>query len=195
MQELLKALTELALEARSYIKSQGEVNRIAVEASIRTQNKVNGLDGIPTAPPAPVAPAAPAADDHARHVEVATANAKAQVEATAPKKGRPKKEAKEEAAPKAQEPEKAAETGDPLAPQAQPAAKAEAPKEMTEAESKAEADAAAQAYVNKFPKMDAGLTAARKIMAEEFKVVKFADLTHPQRIAIAKRFREEAAKL
>ena len=179
MQELLKALTELALEARSYIKSQGEVNRIAVEASIRIQNKVNGLDGIPAPPPPPPPPPAPVPAPAAE----------------APKKGRPKKEAKEEAAPKAQEPEKAAETGDPLAPQAQPAAKAEAPKEMTEAESKAEADAAAQAYVNKFPKMDAGLTAARKIMAEEFKVVKFADLTHPQRIAIAKRFREEAAKL
>lgn len=67
----------------------------------------------------------------------------------------------------------------------------EVKKYITEAESKSMADAAAQAYVNKFPTMEEGLKAARKILADEpFKVGRLADLTHPMRLAFAAKLKE-----
>ena len=107
---------------------------------------------------------------------------------------------------KAQEPAPVAPEGSPLDPPAEPAKtekveKVEKPTEpakpeMTEEQSVAELTAAGQDFVRRYPTQEEGLTAARKIMADLFKVTRSTDLTHPQRIQFAQALRAAApAKL
>lgn len=124
-----------------------------------------------------------------KYFRAQNAGVNAPAETTAKGRGRKAKEEKPAEAPQTQAPAPAAQppaqTTDPLAPQAAAqtaTAPAAQPAEMSEADSKKLADDTARDYIHKFKTDPEGITAARKILADRYKVGRLADLTHPQRV-------------
>lgn len=76
----------------------------------------------------------------------------------------------------------------PVLPPAQPA-----PAAMTEVDSVKAANEIAAIFVRRFKNQADGLTAARKILTEEFKVARLNDLVHAQRLQFITRLKAEIA--